>query len=499
MNRIFVALIAIAFFFAAGQQLAYEFGVWDPRNHGWAATGGDCNDADPAISPIVIEIAGDGVDQDCDTTDVTPATPAASIVDDDDRQWFEDKDGDGYGNGEKTFADPMAQTSAQLFDGVKAAVLNVVLPLIGAMAFFLGVMKVAEKSGTMLAMAKIVRPLMVRLFPEVPPNHPAMSAMILNIAANAMGLGNAATPFGLKAMQELDKLNPEKGTATNAMALFLAINTSSVTLLATGVVGIRAAMGSQDPAGIIPTTLMGTMFSTVAAITVCKLLERFSPSPAGVVDPEALLERSLDANEGYPLWVSIVALIVLLAAIPLTVMYGEVFGMWIVPLIVMGFIGWGWWKGVLVYETFIEGAREGFDTGVRIIPYLVGILGVVGMLRGSGAIDVFTGWVGPITERIGMPAEVLPMVLLRPLSGSGASGVMVSTMQEHGADSYIGYLVSTLQGSSETTFYVLAVYFGSVGIKRIRHAMIPGLVADLFGAIGAVVACQMYFSYNGLW
>jgi spore maturation protein SpmA len=385
--------------------------------------------------------------------------------------------------------------SYRLFDGVKAAVLTVVLPLIGAMAFFLGVMKWADKSGLMLIVAKLLRPVMIRLFPDVPANHPAMSAMIMNIAANALGLGNAATPFGLKAMAELDKLNPEKGTATNAMALFLAINTSSVTLLATGVMNQRAALGSNDPAGIIGTTLFATMFSTVSAITVCKIAERFSPAPQGVVEN---LETEA-VEEGYPLWISLLAISSLVPFAIAAVVYGKSFGQWIVPLIVFGFASWAWWKNVPVYETFIEGAREGFETGVRIVPYLVGILGVVGMLRGAGSIELFGRLVGPLTEPFGLPAEAFPMVLLRPLSGSGASGVMMEIMKEHTPDSYIGYLVSTVQGSSETTFYVLAVYFGSVGIQRIRHAMIPGLVADAAGATGAIIAVQMYFTYNGLW
>lgn len=399
----------------------------------------------------------------------------------------------------EVFVAPMQSVTTMLFDGVKAAVITVVLPLIGAMAFFLGVMKIAEKGGALLVMAKVVRPLMTRLFPDVPPNHPAMSAMILNIAANALGLGNAATPFGLRAMQELDKLNPEKGTATNAMALFLAINTSAVTLLATGVMSMRAGLGSHDPAGVIPTTLMATTFATVGALTSCKILERFVPGPKGTVSSEALAEQSTENDGGsYPAWVSLTALALLVCAIPLTVIYGEVFGKWIVPIIVAGFVTWGFVRGVAVYDAFIEGAREGFEIAVRIIPYLAAILGTVGMLRGSGAIDAFTSLVGPLTAPLGMPAEAVPMVLLRPLSGSGASGYMVETMHAHGPDSYIGYLVSTMQGSSETTFYVLAVYFGSVGVSRMRHAMVPGLIADLCGAIGSVVAVQLYFHYNGL-
>lgn len=384
--------------------------------------------------------------------------------------------------------------SYRLFDGAKVAVMTVVLPLIGAMAFFLGVMKLAEKSGLMLVVAKLLRPVMVKMFPDVPPNHPAMSAMIMNIAANALGLGNAATPFGLKAMAELDKLNPEKGTATNAMALFLAINTSSVTLLATGVMNIRASLGSKDPAAIIGTTLFATMCSTIFAVSSCKLLERFSPAPKGKVENLEVEE----VEEGYPLWVSITAIASLVPIAVCAVIFGKSFGQWIVPLIVFGFASWAWWKNVPVYEAFIEGAREGFETGVRIIPYLVAILGVVGMLRGAGTIELFGRIVGPLTEPLGLPAEALPMVLLRPLSGSGANGIMMSIMQEHGPDTYVGYLVSTIQGSSETTFYVLAVYFGSVGIQRIRHAMIPGLIADLAGATGSIIAVQMYFRYNGL-
>ncbi|MEQ1504343.1 MAG: nucleoside recognition domain-containing protein [Myxococcota bacterium] len=414
--------------------------------------------------------------------------------------------------------EPITRMTNGLFDMAKSAVMDIVLPLIGAMTFFLGLMKVGEKAGAMMVIAKVVRPIMVRLFPDVPPNHPAMSAMILNMAANALGLGNAATPFGLKAMQELDKLNPEKGTATNAMALFLAINTSAIHLFPTGVIAVRDTLGSTDPAGILPTTLFATTCAAISAIVSCKIIERFVPAPTGLVptptvpDPATATAATTPAvpisvgiptesteADAYPLWVSVAAIGGLMAVIPVTVVYGEVVGKWIVPFLVVGFIGWGWVRGVSVYEAFVEGARDGFDTAVRIIPYLVAILASIGMLRGAGAIDLFTGLVGPFTEPFGMPAEALPMALLRPLSGSGAYGVMLATMKEHGPDSYIGYLVSTLQGSTETTFYVLAVYFGSIQVTRIRHAMIPGIIADVFGALGSIVAVQVYFTYNGLW
>ncbi|MEZ4238971.1 MAG: nucleoside recognition domain-containing protein [Myxococcota bacterium] len=501
MNRIFFALVVVAFLTAAGRQLAFDFRLWEPEQNVAAALAAAPGDE---LHVVGFLVAGDAASTtlrgaDGATITLNCASPPGTQRGDAIEVTGTAAPGAVDACTASAWVGPMQAVTAALFDSVKAAVLSVVLPLIGAMAFFLGVMKVAEKGGTMLVMAKLVRPLMVRLFPDVPPNHPAMSAMILNIAANALGLGNAATPFGLRAMQELDRLNPEKGTATNAMALFLAINTSSITLLATGAMTMRASLGSTDPAGVIPTTLFATVCSTVVAISSCKILERFVPGPRGEVDAEVLAEQAEGDSGAYPAWASALALLTLLAAIPLSVVYGAVVGAWIVPIIVTGFIGWGWWKGVAVYDAFIEGAKEGFDIAVRIIPYLVAILGTVGMLRGSGAIDAFKTVISPLTAPLGMPAEAVPMVLLRPLSGSGASGLMVETMKEYGPDSYIGYLVSTMQGSSETTFYVLAVYFGSVGITRIRHAMVPGLLADLAGAIGAVIAVQLYFSYNGLW
>lgn len=374
------------------------------------------------------------------------------------------------------------------------------LNLIGGMALFLGLVKVAEDGGGLTILARLIRPLMVRLFPEVPPDHPAMGAMILNMAANAMGLGNAATPFGIRAMKELDKLNKSKGTATNAMALFLAINTSSVTILPTGVIVMREELGSQDPSGILATTLFATLCSTTVAVLGCKLWQRFSPMPdPDPVDPDAPEvedEPALDlgdAAEGYPLWVTGLALAALVSVIPLTIVYGEKISVWVVPTLIVGFVGFGWVRGVAVYESFVKGAREGFDIAVMIIPYLVAILTSIGMLRASGALGAFVNAVSPITAAIGLPAEALPMAILRPLSGSGAMGVMLDTMKESGPDSYVGYLVSTFQGSTETTFYVLAVYFGAVGIKRIRHSLAAALTADVVGILAAVFICSVLY------
>jgi spore maturation protein SpmA/spore maturation protein SpmB len=373
--------------------------------------------------------------------------------------------------------------------------------LVGVMALFLGLMKVAEAGGLLTILARLIRPVMVKLFPDVPADHPAMGAMILNLAANMLGLGNAATPFGIRAMQELDTLNPQRGTATNAMALFLAINTSSITLLPTGVIALRAAAGSSDPAAILPTTLFATICSTTVAVVAAKLYQRVSPVR---VDDGAVLQESLskdgekmslkDAAQGYPLWVSLVALAALVALIPVAVCYGRSVSPWIIPALMVGFLGFGIVRRVRVYEVFVEGAKDGFQVAVRIIPYLVAILVAVDMLRASGMMDAVVGALGGMTGRLGLPAEALPMALMRPLSGSGAYGILASIINDPGIgpDSYTGYLVSTLQGSTETTFYVLAVYFGAVQVRRIRHSLAAALTADATGVIFAVLACSFF-------
>jgi len=386
---------------------------------------------------------------------------------------------------------------------------DLAIGLVGVMTLFLGLMKIAEEGGLLKVISRLIRPLMMRLFPEVPPDHPAMGAMILNMSANALGLGNAATPFGIRAMQELDKLNPNKGTATDAMALFLAINTSSITLLPTGVIALRAAAGSADPAGILPTTLFATMGSTTVAIIAAKMYSRFSKikkesdlaQAAEKIEtaetaeaPDSLAADDLSSS-GYPMWVSIVSLCVLASFIPLTVIYGKVISPWIIPSLMIGFLTFGVLRGVRIYEAFVEGAKEGFQVAVKIIPYLVAILVAVGMFRASGAMDTMVSFLGAWTGKVGLPAEALPMALLRPLSGSGAYGILASVINDPaiGPDSYVGYLVSTLQGSTETTFYVLAVYFGAVQVKRLRHSLAAALSADVAGVIFAVIGCYYLF------
>lgn len=397
---------------------------------------------------------------------------------------------------------PMEDLSAAMVDAAAGAV-ELAIGLVGVMTLFLGLMKVAEAGGMLIILARLIRPLMVRLFPEVPPDHPAMGAMILNLSANALGLGNAATPFGIRAMQELDRLNPHPGTATNAMALFLAVNTSSVTLLPTGVIALRAAAGSADPAAILPTTLLATIGSTSAALLATKLYQRLSPRPEpasalATRDPEATIDAQSmpPQTEGaYPLWISLTALAGLVGLIPLAVVFGRTLSPWILPTLMAGFLVFGAARRVAIYEVFVEGAKEGFQVALRIIPYLVAILVAVGMLRASGAMELLVGALAPLTTRFGLPAEALPMALMRPLSGSGAYGILAAIINDPaiGPDSYTGLLVSTLQGSTETTFYVMAVYFGAVQVRRMRHAMAAALTADAAGVMFAVIACHLLF------
>ncbi len=396
----------------------------------------------------------------------------------------------------------MAEVTTAAIDASKAAV-TLAIGLIGVMALFLGLMQVMQEAGALKAIARVIRPVMVRLFPDVPPDHPAMGAMIMNLAANALGLANAATPFGIRAIQELDKLNGERGTATNAMALFLTINTSAVTLLPTGVIGLRASLDSEDPGGILTSTLFASACATLVGVTVCKLLERVpyfarskppqaSAEQLAEKDAEAVEDASLGAKDSLLPFLGVIVGIV--GLVVLGVLYGDLVSAWIIPTLIVGMLTVGVVRGVNVYEVVVQGAKDGWNVAKLIIPYLVAILVAVGMFRASGAMGYLVDAIGPFTEPLGMPAEALPMALMRPLSGSGAYGILADTLNAEGPDSYVGYLVSTLQGSTETTFYVLAVYFGAVQVSRTRHAMFAALSADLAGAIGAVIICLMLFA-----
>ncbi|SEH38763.1 nucleoside recognition domain-containing protein [Magnetospirillum fulvum] len=379
----------------------------------------------------------------------------------------------------------MEALSAAIVEQAAASV-PLAFGLIGIMALFLGLMKVAEAAGLLDSVARLLRPLLTRLFPEIPADHPAMGAMVMNIAANLLGLGNAATPFGIRAMEHLERLNPHPGTASNAQVLFLAINTAGLTLLPTKVIALRASTGAADPAAVVGPTLAATLVALVVAVLAARGLQRVSPAPV----PLPSLPRRDPAP---PLsWPSVVAVVVLLALVPLLLAYGTLIGPWLLPGLVAGILLYGAAKRVAVYETFVAGARAGFGVAVKIIPYLVAILMAVGMIRASGVLAAILEPLGRLTAPLGLPAEALMMAAMRTLSGSGSYGLLAAQMKDPaiGPDGYLGILLGTLYGSTETTFYVLAVYFGAVGIRRIRHALVVGLLADLSALIAALLVCS---------
>ena len=391
---------------------------------------------------------------------------------------------------------------------------DLAIGLVGVMAFFLGLMRVASDAGLMASLARGVRPIMRRLFPALPADSPAMSAMLLNIAANMMGLANAATPFGIKAMEELDRHNGRRGTATNDMVLFLALNTSGLALLPSGMIAVRTALGSNDPSGIFLTTWFATACATVVGVTAAIMLSRLpryrATAPPLADAPDAGGGDTVDAPVAPPrpvplrrvaaalFWVifiaaAVAALLERPAGEPAAVALRTIASYWLLPAVVAGLVLYGWTRGVRVYESLVEGAREGFQVAIRIIPYLVAILVAVGMFRASGILDLLIGSIAPATALIGMPAEALPMALLRPLSGSGAMAVASEAMTAHGPDSLVGYMVSTYQGSTETTFYVLAVYCGAVGVSNARHALPACLLADTAGLLAATFIVNLLF------
>lgn len=380
---------------------------------------------------------------------------------------------------------------------------TIALGLIGIMALWLGVMKVAEEAGLIRKIANFLKPFTRRLFPEIPSDHPAMSSIIMNISANMLGLGNAATPFGLKAMEDMEELNPNKGTASNSMVTFLAINTAGLTLIPATAIAVRAASGSSNPAIIIGTSIFGAFCATVAGVTAAKFIEKFYLETWSF---SSWFRKNLK-------FFGIVALLFLAVVLFFSTGFAskfsdsfssitaegfknfiEIVSTLAIPLLIIIFIGYGVIKKVKVYESFVEGAKEGFNIAVKIIPYLVAMLVAIGIFRAGGAMDWLIYILKPVTNLIGMPAEALPMALMRPLSGSGSLGVMSENLAVYGPDSFIGVLVSTFYGSTETTFYVLALYFGAVNIKSTRHAVPVGLIADVAGILGALFIVKLLFS-----
>lgn len=371
------------------------------------------------------------------------------------------------------------------FESSKTA-FEISLGLTGVLSLWLGIMKVGEKGGMVNALARLLSPVFCKLFPEIPKGHPVTGSIFMNIAANMLGLDNAATPLGLKAMEQLQQLNTKKDTATNPMIMFLVLNTSGLTLIPVSIMVYRAQLGAAQPTDIFIPILLATFFSTMAGIIITSLYQRInllnkvmlltvggmSLAVAGIIWGFGQLDK-----DQMNIVSTTVANILLMT-------------------IIVGFIMAGVRKKINVYDAFIEGAKEGFQTVVRIIPYLVAILVGIGVFRASGAMDMIidgikwtVGVLGGNTDFV----EALPTALMKPLSGSGARGMMVDAMTTYGADSFVGRLSCVFQGSTDTTFYILAVYFGSVGIRYTRHAVACGLLADLAGVIAAIAICYMFF------
>jgi len=378
-----------------------------------------------------------------------------------------------------------AEMVAATFDLAKTG-FEIALGLTGVMCLWLGIMKLGEQGGAVDLLARGVAPLFTRLFPGVPKGHPAHGAMVMNLAANMLGLDNAATPLGLKAMKELHALNPDKDTASNDQILFLVINTSAVTIVPITIFVYRTQLGAADPTDVFIPLLIATYCSTMVGLLVTAAVQKLqlwngvvlgylgavTAAIGGIVlyfgrlDPETLAAQSQLASN------------------------------FIVFSLIVAFVGLAARKGVPLYETFVEGAKEGFQVAVGIIPYLVAMLVAIGVFRASGALDLLLDGVRWAVGGVGVDTrwvDGLPTGLMRPLSGSGARGMMIETMKAQGADSFAGRLVSIIQGSTETTFYVLAVYFGSVGIRKARHAVGCGLAADLGGFVAAVLVCYLCF------
>ncbi len=366
---------------------------------------------------------------------------------------------------------------------------DICLGLIGVLTLWLGLMKVGERGGAVNVLARVVRPFFHKLFPEVPKDHPVHGSMIMNFAANMLGLDNAATPLGLKAMQELQDLNPDKDTASNAQIMFLVLNTSGLTVIPISIMVYRAQMGAANPSDIFLPILLTTFFSTLAGLIAVGLIQRIN-----------LFDRTVLAY-----------LIGLTGLVGATIVYfsrlpqdqvetvSNVVANVILFGIICGFISLAMIRRVNVYEAFIDGAKEGFSVVIKIIPYLVAILVAIGVFRSSGAMDFLVAGIGQGFAFFGFNTEfieALPTALMKPLSGSGARGMMVDAMQTYGADSFVGRLACTFQGATDTTFYVIALYFGSVGVKRTRHAVPAGLFADFVSIVAGILIAYLFF-YQG--
>jgi spore maturation protein SpmA len=371
------------------------------------------------------------------------------------------------------------------FDMAKTG-FEISLGLTGILTLWLGLMKVGEMGGAVAILSKLARPFFRRLFPEVPADHPAHGSIMMNFAANMLGLDNAATPLGLKAMQELQDINPVKDTATNAQIMFLVLNTSGLTVIPISIMVYRAQAGAANPSDIFLPTLLATFINSLVGLIVVALVQKINLLDkvvlAYILGLGAMIAATIWYFMGLP-QEQVQALSNLIANLTL-------FG------VISSFILLGLVRRINVYEVFIEGAKEGFNVAIRIIPYLVAILVAIGVLRASGTLDFLVAGLGNMFAAMGLDTRfvpALPTAIMKPLSGSGARGMMVDAMNTHGADSFVGRLASIMQGTSDTTFYILALYFGSVGIRKSRHAVACGLLADLSGIIAAIFIAYIFF------
>ncbi|HEX5151391.1 MAG TPA: nucleoside recognition domain-containing protein [Parafilimonas sp.] len=372
-----------------------------------------------------------------------------------------------------------------IFDSAKSSVVDVAFSLAGTMVFFLGLMNIAEKAGAINWLARKLNPFMKRLFPEVPNGHPVMGEMVMNFSANMLGLDNAATPFGLKSMQSLEEINPQKGTASNAQIMFLVLHTSGLTLIPLSIFTYRISTGSTDATSVFIPCVLGTVITTLASIIIVGIKQRLKW--------DAVLLA----------WIG--SLIVLVAALMTAVYFmspaakntfSTVSGNLILLIIIIAIILGGVYKKVSVFDAFIEGAKEGFNVVLKIIPYLVGMLVAIRVFRDSGALGYVVDGISYLVHAAGLNTDfvpALPTAIMRPFSGSGARAMMIDAMKTSGPDSFVGKLACTFQGSADTTFYILALYFGSVGIKKVRYSVWAGIAADFIGVIAAIIIGYIFF------
>lgn len=372
------------------------------------------------------------------------------------------------------------------FSAAKMAVLDIALPLAGVMTLWLGLMNVGEKAGAIRFLSRIVGPFFSKLFPEIPANHPATGQLLLNFSANMLGLDNAATPLGLKAMESMQQLNPRKDTASNAQIMFLAINTSGLTIIPIAVLAQRAILGAANPTDVFVPLLIATYCSTLGGIIYVAIRQRIN-----------LFNKTVLAwLGGITLFIGLLMAYCMSLPPERLARFSNIAGNGILLLVITAFIGGGLYKRINVYDAFIEGAKDGFSTTVKIIPYLIAMLTGIAVFRASGAMGYLIDGLAWCVNALGLDTDfvgALPTAFMKPLSGSGAKAMMIEAMGNYGPDSFVGRLACLFQGSADTTFYIIALYFGSVGIRKVRYSVQAGLIADLIGVVAAILVAYVFF------